>query len=829
VLPARTINSSSSPSRRKNPLPIPILRPRRGAEIVFGCLLLGIILLGPGPVAPATARAQSVSEAAPDSLEAADVRVGEVSVVGNTSTDRERIIRSFGVRPQSRYLADLVRRGIRQLFGLGLFDDVWVEQHERPGLVDLVIHVVERPRITKVEFSGNKRREDSDLEKKQTLRAGQVYAPSAVQAQIDSLVMYYKDEGFAQVQIQAEKDTTGGQIALRFVIREGERVRVTRIEFVGASAFPQKKLRKNIKTKKRGFFGGGHVKEGEFPENRSKLERFYRSRGYREARLVDQRLLPTSDPRNLTLQIEVAEGPMYYFGAATFNDNEVLSDSELGRMWSPDPGDRYDVTKIESTTGLAYSEYAERGFLYVNIDASESTRDSIVDVSFSFTEGKPSHVRYVEISGNRGTREKVIRREIDIHEGDRFRRSTLVRTQGDIFRLGLFEDVQIDFSPADSTDVDIRLKLKEKQVGTASAGAGYTSESGLTGFLELGHNNVLGNGQSLALHLERGGRREDYSVSFTEPWFRDTPTLLGFSLFNSSRDRDLFEERRRGGAGRIGRPLPWPDYSRGSISYRLEEVRIDSLGTLSEADRIALGGLALGRNLLTSSVTTNFSRNSTDNPFYPTRGTRLQLEDEFAGGPFGGQTHFHKHRIEGRWYTTTPVIKAFTTMFRGRVGLLGEYADQEVSKVPDYERFRLGGGTTVDPLRGYDDYQVVPDKFIREITVTRVTMDSLGNAVTDTLGKNTVRYPGGRFMAVWTMEQQFPIVHPLHGVFFFDAGNTWDLFDEIRPLDLKAGAGFGFRLEIPLLGNIGFDYGYGFNRDDGARWAGHFLIGNVSF
>jgi outer membrane protein insertion porin family len=79
------------------------------------------------------------------------------------------------------------------------------------------------------------------------------------------------------------------------------------------------------------------------------------------------------------------------------------------------------------------------------------------------------------------------------------------------------------------------------------------------------------------------------------------------------------------------------------------------------------------------------------------------------------------------------------------------------------------------------------------------------------------------------MEQQFPIVHPLHGVFFFDAGNTWDLFDEIRPLDLKAGAGFGFRLEIPLLGNIGFDYGYGFNRDDGARWAGHFLIGNVSF
>lgn len=775
---------------------------------------------------PAAARARAVSGA--DTTLAADLRVGGITVEGNRSTDRERILRSFGVREGSRYLADVVRRGIRQLFTLGLFDDVWVEQRERPGYVDLVVHVVERPRITKVEFSGNRKREDSDLEKKQIVRAGQVYSPATVQAQIDSLVGYYKEEGFAQVEVRAEKDTTGGQIALAFVIREGERVRITGIEFTGNAAFPGKKLQKQLKTKKRGFFGGGHVKEEQFPENREKLERWYRSRGYRDARLVDQTLLPTDDPRNLTLRIEVYEGPRYYFGSAAFTGNTVLADAEFADMWEPDPGDVYDVSEIESATGAAYAEYAERGYLYVHIEPRETVTDSLVQLTFAVQEGQPSHVRYVEISGNRGTREKVIRREIDIHEGDRFKRSQLVRTQGDIFRLGIFEDVQIDFAPADSTDVDLRLKVKEKQVGTASAGAGYTSETGLTGFLELGHNNVLGNGQSLALHLERGGRREDYSLSFTEPWFRDTPTLLGFSLFNSTRDRDLFEERRRGGAGRIGRPLPWPDYSRGSISYRIEDVRIDSLGTLSTADRVALGGIALGKNLRTSSVTTSFLRNSTDNPFYPSRGTRLQVEDEFAGGPFGGGVHFHKHRIEGRWYTRTPLIRPFTTMFRGRIGMLGEYGDQNVTRVPDYERFRLGGGTTLDPLRGYDDYQVVPEKFIQDVLVTRVRTDSTGT-VTDTLGTSTVRYPGGRFMSVWTMEQQFAIVHPLHGVLFVDAGNTWDLYDEIRPFDLKVGAGFGFRLEIPLLGNIGFDYGYGFNRDDGPRWAGHFLIGNVSF
>ncbi len=712
-----------------------------------------LLTLGPGTIAVATARAQSVSSAeapelspAPvDSLEARELRVGRISVAGNHTTDRERIIRSFGVRPDSRYLADVVRRGIRQLFGLGLFDDVWVEQTERPGFVDLVIHVKERPRITKIEFAGNRKREDSDLEKKQVLRPGEVYSASAVQAQVDSLVKYYKDEGFAQVHIDAVKDTTGGQLAVRFVIREGERVRITAIDFVGNRAFTDKQLRKHLKTKKRGFFGGGHVKEEEFPENRTKLERFYHTRGYKDAHLVDQKLLPTDDPRNLTLRIQVEEGPVYYFGKATFTGNSIVPDADLDRMWSPEPGDVYDISKIEKTNGDAYSEYAERGYLYVNIDPKETVRDSTVDIDFAVTEGRPSHVRYVEISGNRGTREKVIRREIDIHEGDRFRRSSLVRTQGDIFRLGLFEDVQVDFAPAESTDVDIRLKVKEKQVGTASAGAGYTSESGLTGFLELGHNNVLGNGQSLAMHLERGSQREDYSLSFTEPWFHDTPTLLGFSLFNSSIDRDLFRERRKGGSGRIGRPLAWPDYSRGSISYRLEDVRLDSLGTLNPADRLALGGLVFGRDQLTSSVTLNFLRNSADNPFYPTRGTRLQIEDEFAGGPFGGHVNFHKHRIEGRWYVKTPLIGVFTTMFRGRIGMLGEYGDQNVTRVPDYERFRLGGGTTVDPLRGYDDYQVVPEKFIFKI-VTPAAYDTAGTLISKERTQ-TVRYPGGRYMS----------------------------------------------------------------------------------
>jgi outer membrane protein insertion porin family len=761
--------------------------------------------------------------------------VGRVTVQGNVAVDSARIVRTFEVQSGSPFSLEAIQRGIRKLFGLGLFRDAWVERVPRGHEVDLIIHVLERPRLASIQFTGNQRRETSELEKKLFLKLHEPYSPTLVQSQIDSLLQYYRDEGFARARIQAQTDTTAAnQVRLTFAIQEGERVRITRIEFRGQRAFTDKKLKKQLATKSKGFFGGGEIKDETFAEDIEKLTAYYRNHGYRDARVVSQELMPGKRPRDLTLVFTIEEGRPYTIGEVRWSGNQVLSTPSLSRLWTPKPRERYDASRIQRAQAEAYAEYAEHGYLYLGIDGREVVRDSIVDVTFAVSEGAPSDVRYIHIAGNTGTREKVIRREIDIHEGERFKRSALVRSQGDVFRLGIFEDVQIDFAPAESTDVDITLKVKEKQVGTASAGAGYTAEGGITGFVELGHNNVLGNGQTLSLHLERGANREDYFLSFTEPWFRDTPTLLGFSAFNTNRERDLFDEKRRGGSVRVGRPLPWPDYSRGSLAYRLEDVtiRIDKT-SLSAQDSIVLRGLKNDEPTRTSSINAFFLRNSQNNPFYPTQGSRFSWESELAGGPFGGSVNFHKHRIEGRIYFPS-FMKGVTTMLRARLGLLDQYADQNLP-VPIYERFRLGGGTTPDPLRGYDDYMVVPDKYIRDVATDEIaSIDSVTTpGVKDTLYRTTVvRYPGGRVMSLLTIEQQFPIAHPVHGVLFFDAGNTWDLFGEVRPLDLKMGAGVGIRLEIPLLGNIGFDFGYGFHRGDlrdRPRWVGHFLLGQTSF
>jgi outer membrane protein insertion porin family len=345
--------------------------------------------------------------------------------------------------------------------------------------------------------------------------------------------------------------------------------------------------------------------------------------------------------------------------------------------------------------------------------------------------------------------------------------------------------------------------VQEKQTGTASAGAGYSSQSGVTGFVELGHNNLFGNGQSIAIRLERGGKRSNVELSFTEPWFRDTPMTLGADIFNTQRDLDFYDRRDVGGGVRLGRPLPWPDYTRGVVAYDLRDVTLSNIRPVSAGEPSNLAELRATKwPRRVSSVTVTFTRNSTDNPFYPTRGSRLTWSSEIAGGLFGGVEHFTKETTELRNYTKLRGPVAL--MLRGRAGFLAG------STVPDYERFRLGG-TTSDYLRGYPDYYVVP-----RANITR-----------DASGRVLDRYPGGRSMLILTSELQFPIADPLHGLLFFEAGNTWNSTRDLDLGDLRKSLGLGIRLEVPALGRVGFDVGYGFDREEGGKWETHFQLGNT--
>jgi outer membrane protein insertion porin family len=716
----------------------------------------------------------------------------QVTVDGNRVAESDFVTGALGFKVGDSITRDDVKHAVGKLNGLGLFDDVDIlGEDTSPGHLKLVVLVVEKRRVAKIVFKGNKKLDDAALKEKLTVKPGQIFDDRLLADQIRALDQVYKEKGYSQVKIATEvapvESEGPGRVELSFDIQEGEKVKIVGVRLTGAELLNPDRVLKGVKTKKKAWFWGGDFKEEVLREDQELIAQNLHNSGYKDAPVPEYKL--HFDPKKPYLEIEfiVVPGPFYEMGSATWTGEGVLNESQLADVLTWRPGDPYSEAKINDAVSAVYAAYGEEGYLYVGVDAHKETTERRVDVDFRITEGEPSRVRQVRITGNTKTKEKVVRRQIVIHPGEIFSRSALVRSQREVFQLGFFEDVRVDFDRAGSStsDIDIIFDVKEKQTGTLQAGAGYSSDGGLTGFIELGHNNLFGNGQQISLKLENGSARSNQELSFTEPWFLDTPTSAGFDLFNVTRVRDVYDDHRRGGAIRFGRNLPWPDYTSAFLSYRLEGV------TISDVDP----GINISTApTTTSSIAVTLTRNSTDNPFYPTTGVRTTLRSEFAGNFLGGNVNYQKYLLDSRTYVKTqwrPVL-----MLRGRGGLLADFGGRGL--VPDYETFRLGG-VTPQYLRGYPDYDVVP--------------------------RGNDRFPGGRVALTFTSELQFLIVEPVHGVFFFDAGDTWNSTDDLRLTDLRKGAGFGVRLEIPLLGQMGFDYAFGFDREGGGRWEPHFMIG----
>ena len=732
--------------------------------------------------------------------------IRSVRVSGFGNVDSLVVLRTFGLKAGDRYESSAVREAVRRLYGTGLFTDVDVVDTPSAGGVDLNVVVRERPRVKSVEFRGAKKIEESTLKGKITVAPGQLLDAGTLELDARKIQDAYAEEGYARAKVTPLTSPAGaGAITVAYQIDEGPKLKVRGIEIHGAQALPADKLRGTMKSKTPAFLRSGTFKPSQIEEDEAAIRLYMRSRGYRDADVDSIRSRETPDRRGVTLHVYVREGPRYRFGAITWSGNTAVPVPALQLATVARTGEPYNETEIQKTLEQAYSLYQEQGYLFLSIDPRFSDRDSIVDVEFTVQEGARSRVADLKIVGNTRTKENVIRRESIVRPGDVFRRSSLIRTQRDIFGLGYFQDVNVDYEPTgDSADIRLTLKVQEKQTGTASAGAGYSSQTGITGFVELGHNNLFGNGQSIALRLERGGRRSNLELSFTEPWFRDTPLTVGADVFNTRRDLDFYDRKDVGGGVRLGRPLPWPDYTRGVIAYDLRDVSLTEIRPVSPGEPSNLAALrATQWPRRVSSVTVTFTRNSTDNPFYPTRGSRLSWSSEIAGGVLGGVERFTKETVELRNYTR--MRSPFTLMLRGKAGFLAG------STVPDYERFRLGG-TTTDYLRGYPDYYVVPRANITKDPATGTVLD---------------RYPGGQTMLILTSEIQFPVAEPLHALLFFEAGNTWNSTRDLDLGDLRKSLGVGVRLEVPALGRIGFDLGYGFDREEGGQWETHFQLGNT--
>ncbi len=742
--------------------------------------------------------------------------IDSIEFVGLDAVDQALVEEAIRIHPGDPYHSFPITQSVRGMYELGLFEQVQVETVElTPSSVKIKFLVTERPKITHVSYIGNDFFSIEDLKEHAHLNPGQILKSNDLFQTRNTIEKAYQDEGYSQAKVNpvAETDASGDGKGIVINIDEGIRVKVRNISFTGNDNYTGKDLRSQVKLKPAGFLRKGRYQREKITEDLSRLESFYHNNGYKDARVSLDDPLFSENGLDVEVRFSVDEGKRYYFSqpvwqGATIFDDEIMSTSLFFLAGEP-----FDRSKVDATLAEMYNMYTERGYLIdLRIRPSITEVGDSVYVNYVINEGDPSSIDVIDIIGNTKTKERVIRREVDIYPGQLMRRSLLLRSQRDIFATGYFEDVQVEFKPSDNPEnVNVTFRVQEKSSAQAQGGVGYSSQVGLTGFVKLGHNNLFGSGQSLSLEVERGRHREFYDLSFTEPWMFGHPVSLGFDVYNTQSYREVYAgesynnasywKRIMGGGVRVG--FPWffkaPDYTRMTVGYSYSDTKYSDYDNLpgSTQDDMAAGSGQISR------FTLSFYRNSTDNPFHPTLGVKTSWRNELNGGILGGEKDYYRITLDHRQYFVPFWKPVF--MLRGRFGLLGNYGGSPSGNMPPAERFRLGGITGFDLLRGYDDYYVVPDE--------NITISSDGREL---------RFPGGKTMFALTAEFQFPLFSPLHGALFMDAGNCWNSPYDISLNGLKLGMGAGVSMEIPMMGPVGFYYGYSFERHE---WHPHFAFG----
>jgi outer membrane protein insertion porin family len=606
-------------------------------------------------------------------------------------------------------------------------------------------------------------------------------------------------------------------------IEEGEEVNINDIRFTGNEAFSDddlvSELDKTSEPRWWKFWSSPNFKRSDFEKDKEGLVKFYRKNGYRDFVVLNDTTILSDDKKTLDVVIDVYEGNQYKVRDIIWEGNIVYDKEILSDRLGFRSGEIFDFERF--TQNLHFNEkqsdvsslYQDNGYLAFQIDATEEkvAPDSI-DIRIKINEGSRFKVGKVEILGNEKTKDKVIRRELYTIPGNYFSRSLIMRSIQQLSNLQYFNVEElyksgVDYRPANDSLVNLIFKVTEKSSDYLNASVGYSGAFGFSGALGFTFTNFsitepfqMGGGQVLNFNWQFGVGNfyRTFSLGFTEPWFMDTPTSVGFDLFDT-RQRYVYDLRQSGITLRTGRRLTWPDdffYIQGTLRFQYNDV-IEGLGNYPQ-------GLSRQYTLGTA-----ISRTDIDNPIFPSRGSKILLNAELSGGPFlPGNVDYFKLDFKSEWYKpmfNTNRLVLYTNAELGYIKFL-----EPNTPINPFELYYMGGSGLIiatAPLRGYDDR-------------------SLGSR--DASG----RVLGSQVMAKFTTEIRFSLAQepiPIYLLAFAEAGNVYKDMKNTNLFDLKRSVGVGARVMLNPIGLIGFDYGYGFDRlgVDGQKpsWVFHFQFG----
>ncbi len=767
--------------------------------------------------------------------------VGEISVEGNRHVSRDRVLLTFGVVIGEELEPEAVREGIRRLYGLGNFSDVGVEaEHRDDGKVRLIVIVEERMRISGITIVGSDKIGDDDIRDVLRIEENSPFDESKLDDSRVAVLALYESKGFpyATMEIGAE-DASATTTKITVSINEGIRVTVEDIAFVGNEALDEADLKRVMETREdRWWRTDAFLDTGVLEDDLVQIAERYREDGYIDARTTGYETEYDETGEKVTVTITVEEGPLYHISGIEWVGASEFAAEPLKDITTIAIGDVYRPGEAEETIREAYGWYGERGYIHSRIFRVEDVESgNEIAVKFHVDEGEPARIGQIHIAGNERTREKVIRRELTVRPGDLYQTSEIIASQRKVANLGFFNGPSVEFSESRvPSDIDLTFTVEERQTGRAGVGISHTSEKGITGFLELTEGNLFGSGRFLDLKWEFGKNNTELVLGFTEPWFLDKRLSVGFDIYDTDDKRtysslpdefyeDAFPDtiltdcdgcsrrfvvrrERRGGDVRIGWPFMGSRNTMLYTKYTLEQYKLtesaDLVVSITDTNDVVVD--TEKRTFMRqdpewewrSGLTATLVRRTTDRRFHPHLGSYTRFTGDLFGWAFGGDVEYQRYVLDTRKYV--PAFWTTTLMLRGRVGVVTGYGDP--SSVPDDARFELGG-VGLNGIRGYSNRAILP-------------------AGADLYG--------GRTMLLGSAELKLPLTNereqiPVYAVAFIDAGNTWESVEDSEPTDLYWGTGAGVRIEVPVLGNLGIDMGYGFDEEEGGEWRVHYQFG----
>lgn len=727
--------------------------------------------------------------------EAPAPRIRAIEVRGNQKVETSTIQFYIRTRVGDEFSVTRIREDILRIYRLGFFKDVQVDVEEFEGGLRVTFIVVEEPLVRDVVITGTEAIKREEVESKLALKPSSVLNRNQVRDSLDKIKQLYQEKGYYFAEAEAVYTDVGpDEIDLTIRITEGDKILIKRIAFVGNRAIESWELKDAMETKEANilsFITGSGVYQRETLRNDlRRLEALYQTRGFLRVEIAEPEVRVDQQAKGIFITINIKEQEQYRVGQVRVEGDDLFSAAELKQLMRLQEGEIFDRAQLSNDVLRIGDRYSERGYAFAevipvtNIDQARR----LVNLDVRIDRGPQVRVGRILIVGNEITRDKVIRRELRLNEGDLFDSSKLRRSRQRLGNLGFFEEIKLDTKRRLEEDlVDLEVSVKEQPTGAFTAGAGYSSTQSFIGTVSIRQNNLFGRGQRIALVAQLSRISADFTLSFTEPYFLDTPYSLGLEAFNRRFDFDSFESRETGGGLRFSRELG--EHLRVGLGYRYEEIDITDVSE-DASDRIK----SLAGKSTSSIINPSLAWDSRDNVFNPSRGFYNLVSLDFAGGPLGAENQFYKAIGETNWYH--PLVGDLVLSLRARLGYADGYGDKDL---PLLERFFVG--TQAATIRGYR---------LRDVGPKDVNGDPIG----------------GNSLLLLSGQVRFPVTQGLSLVGFIDAGNLYDKGD-FDPTRLRTGVGAGIRFVTPL-GPLALDWGFKLDRKPGERPSEvHFNIGTL--